>query len=231
MPQLDHFDGAAIEEPIVVVPGMAPDPAGAKSTRLDWNRLIRHPRLEPIVRKLFPDQRRFQRLVLPNVVAYLGRAHASRPHRIADISVGGFRMMSDHAWTPGTEMTITLQREDWDGEESCQLVTVQARVVRCAKEETGFSIALLDGAGVSPSDALEDSLRVERETMEEFLANLQRPRSPRNPPVSYASKRPLLLSERTKILLELAGTYQLSAASEMWYSDEAGMRRNSGEPG
>ena len=149
-------------------------------------------------------------------------------------------MMSDHAWTPGTEMTITLQREDWDGEESCQLVTVQARVVRCSNEETGFSIALLDRGGMSSSDVLEDSLRVKRKTMEEFLANLKAPRSSRNPPVSYPSQRPLLLSERTKILLELAGTYRLSAASEMWYSDETRplkhdavyrLRRNNGETG
>jgi hypothetical protein len=107
----DQLDCAVSIEHLVAEPVATTRVPGERSIRLDWNRLVRHPRLEPIVRKLFPDQRRFDRLVLPNVVGYLGRAHASRPHRIADISVGGFRMVSDHFWTPGTEMTITLQRE------------------------------------------------------------------------------------------------------------------------
>jgi len=127
-------------------------------------------------------------------------------------------MVSDHFWTPGTEMTITLQREDWDGEESCRLVTVHAMVVRCGQRETGFSIALLDKDRVTSSDALGEGLRVERKMMEEFLADLQKPRLPRSLPVSYPRERPLLLSERTKLLLEIAGSYPLSAASELWHS-------------
>ena len=69
--------------------------------------------------------------------------------------------------------------------------------------------------------AFDESLRVERKTMEEFLAELQKPRLPRYLPVSHPNQRPLLLSERTKLLLEIAGSYRLSAASELWYSDRA----------
>lgn len=150
--------------------------AGTRALRqhpvqLDWHRLIRHPRIEPIVPGLFPDQRRYIRLVVPNVVGYLGRAHASRPHRIADISVGGFCMQGDQYWTPGTEMVITLHREDWDGEESSQHLTIQTTVVRCGPRLTGFSIALVDEKRIASSDAFDEFLRVRRRTMEEFLAD------------------------------------------------------------
>ncbi|MBS1802189.1 MAG: PilZ domain-containing protein [Acidobacteria bacterium] len=184
---------------------------------LDLNRLVQHHRLGPLVRKLFPDQRRYERLILPNVVGYLGRAHASRPHKIADISVGGFCMRSDHFWTPGTELTITLQREDWDGDESSQLVTVQAMVVRCGPQHVGFSIALHDRKRMPSSEVFEQSLRIGKSEMAGFLADLQKPKLTRAVPVPPPSQRPMLLSERTRLLLEIAGSYRLSAASELWY--------------
>jgi hypothetical protein len=201
-----------------------PEPIAATCTArkgslgLDWNRLILHPRLERIVRRLFPDQRRYARLVVPNVVAYLGRAHATRPYRIADISVGGFCMQSDQSWTVGTEIPITLQREDWDGDESSQSVTVQAMVVRCGQQEIGFSIALLENETIAPTDPFDECLRVEKKAMEEFLADLQKPKPPRCLPAPFPNQRPMLLSERTKLLLEIAGSHRLSATSELWYS-------------
>src|SRR3954466_4105126 len=69
--------------------------------RLDWDYLLRHPRIRPMIRRIFSDQRKYERFSLKNVVAYLGRAHASRPYRIGDVSVGGFSVLSDEAWTPG----------------------------------------------------------------------------------------------------------------------------------
>jgi len=127
-------------------------------------------------------------------------------------------MQSDQSWIVGTEMPITLQREDWDGEESSQYVIVQAMVVRCGQQEIGFSIALTEIDTNSLVDPFDESLRVERSTMEEFLADLQKPKPPRCLPASYPSQRPLLLSERTKLLLEIAGSHRLSSASELWYS-------------
>lgn len=194
-------------------------PSSNLSALVDWNRLVRHPRLEPIVRRFFSDQRKYGRLALPNVVGYLGRAHGSRPHRIADISVGGFCMLIDESWTPGTEMPITLKREDWDGDES-QRITVKARVVRCGSSGTGFSISLFEGDPSIASEIYDESLRIEPRLMEEFLQDLQKPKQPRSLPVPLPSDRPLLLSERTKLLLQIASSYRLSAASELWYSDE-----------
>jgi len=132
-------------------------------------------------------------------------------------------MQGDQYWTPGTEMVITLHREDWDGQESSQHLTIQATVVRCGPQLTGFSIALVDEKRIASSDAFDEFLRVRRRTMEEFLADLQTPKPHRCLPVSYPKQRPLLLSERTELLLEIARSYRLSSASEMWYrnSDDA----------
>jgi hypothetical protein len=88
------------------------------ATRQGWDRLLHHARVEPLIRKMFRDQRRHPRVVIPHVVAYLGNAHKSRPYQIINISSGGFCRLTENHWTPGTEMPITLHREEWDAEES-----------------------------------------------------------------------------------------------------------------
>lgn len=183
---------------------------------LSLDHLLRHSRIEPLIRKIFPDQRRYDRLVIPHVVAYIGRAHASRPHRIGNISVGGFCMSSDEHWTPGTEMPITLQREEWDGEESPERVSVPAIVTRCGLGEVGFSIVL------TPDESLfsADTSWISKEEMERFLENLNKPKPPRPVLVNFPRERPLPLAERSERLLEIARLHSLSAASELWYTQD-----------
>ena len=135
MPEPDHLDSVDADQ-LAAGPDVTAESAGL--IRLDWERFLGHSWLEPI-RKSSADQRRYERLVLPNVVGYLGRAHASMPHQIANISVGGFCLLSDELWTLGTEMPITLHREEWDGDESSERVTVQAVVARREPRETGLS--------------------------------------------------------------------------------------------
>lgn len=188
--------------------------------RLDWDRLLRHSRLEPMIRRMFPDQRKHERLVLPNVVGYLGRAHASRPHQIANISVGGFCLLSDEPWTPGTEMPITLQREEWDGDESSERVTVQAVVVRREEREigfaeVGFSIVLAADESVAFVDSPASSWWIGMKTMRRFLEDLRRPKPPRLVVDSPVSQAPLPLVQRTERLLELAKAHRVSMTSEL----------------
>lgn len=206
-----------LEYAVRVQPGAAQESRDS-SLRLQLDHLLRHPRLESIIRKMFPDQRRHERLVLPNVVGYLGKAHASRPHQIANISVGGFCMLSKELWTPGTEMPITLQREDWDGEESPQCVTVQAIVVRRATDEVGFSIVLSAKESNAFTKPLYNSVWISKKAMERFLRNLQEPKPPRCMTVCFPTGRPLPLAERTERLLAIAKSHSLSPASELWYT-------------
>src|SRR6185437_3027360 len=90
-------------------PNPIPPVSQDSSIKQGWDRLLRHSRVEPLIRKMFPDQRRYQRVVVPHIVAYLGNAHASRPYQILNISIGGFCMSGEEHWSPGTEMPITLQ--------------------------------------------------------------------------------------------------------------------------
>ena len=187
--------------------------------RLDLDRLLLHSQVEPLIRSLFPDQRRYRRLVSPHVVAYLGNAHASRPHQVANISVGGFCMLSEEYWTPGTEMPITLQREEWDGEESSEIISVQAIVARCESGEVGFSIALTPAESIAFSVLPANDLWISKEEMEQFLENLRKPKPPRLIMVDCPRERPLLFAERTERLLEIAKLHRLSPASELFQTE------------
>ena len=181
-----------------------------------WDRLLRHSRVEPLIRKMFPDQRRYQRLVVPHIVAYLGNAHKSRPYQIVNISSGGFCMLTEDHWTPGTEMPITLQREEWDGEESLERLSVQARVARRGPGEVGFSIALTPKESIAFSDETVSHSWISMSDMEEFIRKLQKPKPPRSFVADCPGPRPISVAESTERLLDLAKSYRLSPASELW---------------
>lgn len=202
----------AVRPELVDVPD-APQ-ASVESSVRGWDHILRNSRIEPFIRKMFPDQRKHERILAPHVVAYLGTAHASRPHQVANIGVGGFCMVSEELWTPGTEMPITLQREDWDGDESTECVSVQAIVVRCGHREIGFSIPLSAEESLAFSPLPASGLWISQKTMEQFLANLKKPKPPRLFPVTGPRERPLSLAERTERLLKIAESHRVSQASE-----------------
>lgn len=100
--------------------------------------------MKRLLRKIFPDQRRHERLVVPPLVGYLGTMRATRPYELTDISLSGFCMLTDERWTPGTEMPVTLQRTSLPGIDDSECFTVQATVVRCGADGVGFSIVLCE---------------------------------------------------------------------------------------
>jgi hypothetical protein len=184
--------------------------------RLDWESLLRRSRRTTAIHKMSPDQRR---LLLSNVVGYLGRARASRPHQIANISVGGFCLLSDEPWAPGTEMPITLQREEWDGDDSPERITVQAVVVRRELREAGiaqvgFSIVLAAEECAALLNSPGAASWVGMRTMKRFLDDLRKPKPSRMLPESLSSEARLSLVDRTERLLELARSHRVSVISE-----------------
>jgi len=213
----------ALHNAVRIQPYATAQPLGGVSPWLDWDQLLRHPHLEPILRKMFPDQRRDERFVLPNVVGYLGRVHSSRPHQIANISVGGFCMVSDEHWSPGTEMPITLQREDWDGDESSEFITVQAIVVRLANHKVGFSILRSGKESIAFSDLPPERIWISKRAMDRFLENLKEPK-PRRLFSASCSDEPLSIEERTQRLLELAKLHSVSDMSKFLHSAEIPIR-------
>lgn len=129
-----------------------------------WKRLLR---------RIFPDQRKQERLPTPPLVGYLGTARASKPYDLGDISVTGFCLLTGERWTPGTEMPITLQRTDLPDEDDKDAFTVQATVVRVDGQGVGFSIVLCEDAS---NAAYGNPLRVRWMTrlgMEQFLERLK----------------------------------------------------------
>jgi hypothetical protein len=129
-------------------------------------------------------------------------------------------MLSQEHWTPGTEMPITLQREEWDGEESSECVSIQAIVARCEGGEVGFSIALTPEESIAFSILQNGGFWISKIAMEQFLENLKKPKAPRPFPVDCPRERPLRFAERTERLLEIARLHSLSPASELFYTEK-----------
>lgn len=98
--------------------------------------------LKRVLRKIFPDQRKHERIPVPPLVGYLGSVQASKAYELADISLSGFCMLTDERWTPGTEMPITLQMSKVPDQGDSESFTVQATVVRAGNDGVGFSILL-----------------------------------------------------------------------------------------
>lgn len=125
-----------------------------------------------MLRVLFPDQRKQERLPMPPLTGYLGTACASKPYEVGDISLTGFCLLTNERWIPGTEMPITLQRTNLPAEDKDSF-TVQATVTRSDGEGVGFSIVLSE----EESNAVHGNpLRVKwmtRGEMEQFLERLK----------------------------------------------------------
>lgn len=102
---------------------------------------VAEPLFKRLLRKLFPDQRKQERILVPPLVGYLGSVRSTKPYEVGDISLSGFCLLTEERWTPGTEMPITLERRAV-GDVDSEYFTVQATVVRCGSDGVGFSILL-----------------------------------------------------------------------------------------
>jgi len=83
-----------------------------------------------MLRKIFPDQRKQERMAAPPLMGYLGTMQGSRPFEVGDVSLGGFSLVTEERWEPGTEMPITLRRSNVGGDKQQDRFTVQATAVR-----------------------------------------------------------------------------------------------------
>jgi hypothetical protein len=161
-----------------------------------------------MLRRVFPDQRKRERLPLPPLVGYLGTARASKPYELGDISLTGFCLLTDERWIAGTEMPITLQRTDLPTQDDADSFTVQATVVRSDHEGVGFSIVLSE----EESNAVYgNSLRVKWMTiaaLAEFLEKLKAN------PASGVADSPLETPVRSAASTQAGTPARLNAAFE-----------------
>lgn len=131
-----------------------------------------------MLRKIFPDQRRHERIEVPPLLGYLGTMHGSRPFEVGDVSLGGFSLTTEERWEPGTEMPVTLRRTNLAPEGHEDGFTVQATVVRWTGVNVGFSILLSEEESKA---AYGNPLQVKwasTDDMQMFLARLKSPDEP-----------------------------------------------------
>ena len=126
-----------------------------------------------VLRRIFPDQRKSERVPVPPLVGYLGTAFSSKPYDLSDISLTGFCLLTDERWMPGTEMPITLQRTNLPDGLERDFFTVQATVVRCEGGGVGFSIVLCEEDSQAAYGNALQVRWVTTETMKLFLQRLK----------------------------------------------------------
>jgi hypothetical protein len=150
--------------------------AGAGREQMELRRVecyLTEPLLKRILRRIFPDQRKQERLPSPPLVAYLGTQFGSKPYEIGDISLTGFCVLTNEHWMPGTEMPITLKASNLPAANERDTFTVQATVVRCDSNGVAFSIVLCE----EDSQAVYGNpIRVQwvgRAEMEQYLKRLK----------------------------------------------------------
>lgn len=120
---------------------------------------------------LSSDRRRSPRQPLPSLVAYYFTGSAPRAFQITDISSGGFYVLTEERWCPGTLVRMTLQRTDSSGKNVDDSIAVQSLIVRWVSDGMGLAFV------VSRAD-LNESLRengVDKKTLERFLRKLKDP--------------------------------------------------------
>ena len=128
-----------------------------------------------MLRKIFPDQRKQERMAAPPLMGYLGTMQGSRPFEVGDVSLGGFSLVTEERWEPGTEMPITLHRSNVAGDKQEDRFTVQSTAVRWTENGVAFSIVLFEEESNAVSDNPLQVFWASRQEMRLFLERLKDP--------------------------------------------------------
>ena len=128
-----------------------------------------------MLRFVFPDQRKQARYSGPPLIGYLGTMWGSRPFEVGDVGLGGFTLVTEERWLPGTEMPVTLKRMNVAEGEPEDQFTVQAMAVRWTEDGVAFSIVLFEEDSVAVSDNPVHVAWASRQEMKMFLARLKGP--------------------------------------------------------
>jgi len=189
--------------------GVADWPQAGSSEKIELRRVecyLTDSLWKRILRLIFPDQRKQERVSTPPLVGYLGTARASKPYDLGDISATGFCLLTGERWTPGTEMPITLQRTNLPEQDDKDSFTVQATVVRSDEQGVGFSIVLCEEAS---SAAYGNPLRVRwmtRLEMEQFLERLKT--EPESDSVEGRPQNPMEAGASTQTATQLKAAFE-----------------------
>jgi hypothetical protein len=129
------------------IPRREPAPEYAPEPKYSWQvRALRwlFPRLIIHEAPKLLDRRRADRQSLPGLIAYFFTGGAPMPQKIDNISVTGFYLLTEERWMPGTIVRMTLQKVGSKGDNSCDTITVNSRIVRWGPDGEGFEFVLTD---------------------------------------------------------------------------------------
>jgi len=143
---------------------------------------VRESFFKRVLRKVFPDQRKQSRFAGPPLIGYLGTARGSRPFEVGDVGLGGFRLVTEERWEPGTEMPITLERMNVEEGQPEDRYTVQATAVRWTEDGVGFSIVLFEEDSNAVADNPLQVCWASRQEMKLFLDRLKAPEETKSAP-------------------------------------------------
>jgi hypothetical protein len=99
----------------------------------------------------------------------------SRAFEVGDVSLGGFSLVTQERWLPGTEMPITLERMNVEDGQPEDRFTVQATVVRWTEEGVAFSIVLFEEESNAVFDNPLHVMWASKLEMKQFLDRLKDP--------------------------------------------------------
>ena len=134
---------------------------------------------------LSEDRRKAKREKAPQISAYHSDGTTARVHEIRDISFTGLYLHTEEHWTPGTVVTLTLQKASSTDRDSGRSVTIQCQVVRSNSDGAGLRFVLHEPAarqsptGLAASHAPSDRQArsslptADKQTFKRFLRKLR----------------------------------------------------------
>jgi hypothetical protein len=143
-----------------------------QGSRTDSSGHKRHPLITRFLRWLYPDQRKTNRLTVPNLIAFLGSVRNSQGYDVSDVSAAGFYMVTKERWIPGTVLPVTLLRTRKDAKDLDESITLQSCVVRAGPDGVGFEFVLSENMA-SDKKNRELGSSLEENQLEKFLQGLK----------------------------------------------------------
>jgi hypothetical protein len=117
-----------------------------------------------------PDRRRSQRIPAPEIIVFHGTGGEPKAHKVGDVSSGGFYLLTDERWLPGTRIAMTFQKASCAGEDVTDWSRVESEVVRWGVDGVGFEFVEMNNTEILQGDESE------RRAFEQFLAGVAVPR-------------------------------------------------------
>ena len=146
-----------------------------KGSRLEDNRTIPdwyNPSLKTrLLRWLFPnikppDRRRANRIPVPDLIAFHSTGGEPKPHKVGDVSTGGFYLLTDERWLPGTRIVMTLQRNTGARHDLLDWSRIESEVVRWGTDGVGFEFVAMNKPEILQGNEFE------RREFDQFLAGI-----------------------------------------------------------